>query len=117
MKLYLDDLRLPPFGWELVKTADACIETLSSGGVEELSLDHDLAAEHYETNLQNESGYREKTGYSVVEWMVKNNVWPDRIIVHTMNPVGRERMVATIRRYAPEHVVCEVRVGFSGRWK
>lgn len=88
MKLYLDDYRKPPNGWTLATTADECIEVLKSGLVTELSLDHDLAGE--------------KTGYEVVKWMVENNVFPPLIIIHTMNPVGRQRMFDTILRYAPE---------------
>lgn len=55
--------------------------------------------------------YRNKTGYSVVQWMVENNVWPKTIILHTMNPAGRQHMKSAIERHAPEHVELEIRVG------
>jgi hypothetical protein len=126
MRIYLDDQRRAPFGWDLVKTADDCIARLSTGKVVELSLDHDLAEEHYErvvleTVDANPDGYqefreafREKTGYSVVQWMIEHGVWPELIILHTMNPVGRADMRRAIERYAPEHVKLEVRVGWRG---
>lgn len=99
--VFLDDMR-GPWGpeWHLVKTYDECIEALKTGTVEHLSLDHDLSEQHYNGELGNE-----KTGYHVVLWMAENSVWPSRtLIVHTMNPAGRERMMKTASRYAPDHV-------------
>lgn len=117
MKLWLDDLRKAPFGWHRVKTADECIETLQRVGdaVTELSLDHDLAEEHYEGTGYSEAP-RTKTGYAVVAWMVENNVWPPVIYLHTLNPVGRENMRSTLARHAPEHVTVYVKpaLGFAG---
>jgi hypothetical protein len=110
MKLYLDDERKPPFGWDLVKTANECIAVLGRGKVEELALDHDLAEEHYEPS----SGlYREKTGYDVCLWMVENEVWPKHIILHSLNPVGRLNMKQLLTRYAPAGVVIEERPGWK----
>lgn len=120
MRVYLDDERKAPVGWHRVYTADECIAKLEGGKVEELSLDHDLAQEHLEHyegtgyNSPPEPVFREKTGYAVVQWMIDNGVWPPLVILHTMNPVARDRMLAAIRRYAPEHVRCEVRIGFRG---
>lgn len=42
MKLYVDDLRQCPVGWELARSVSAAIRLLSTGHVEELSLDHDV---------------------------------------------------------------------------
>lgn len=83
MKLFLDDVRTPDAGWELVRTAEECIEALSTGMVEELSLDHDL-------------GY-DKTGYDVLSWIeekvITSNFKPPRIItIHSQNPAGVDRM-------------------------
>ena len=99
MRLYLDDMRRPPVGWLLVKTAHAAIDVLKTVDVEELSLDHDLGEEH--------------TGYDVAKWIVENNVWPARIILHTMNPVGRQNMWQLLQSAAPEGVALEIRVGFG----
>jgi hypothetical protein len=123
VRIYLDDVRKAPDGWQRVKTADACIAALKCGGVDELSLDHDLADEHYpeaSAGMYGGNGapqydsYREKTGFAVVEWMIENDVWPSLIILHTMNPVGRDNMRRAIERHAPKGVTCEVRVGFRG---
>lgn len=105
MKLWLDDVR-PPWkhgclGWTWAKTADEAIAFLATGQVQEASLDHDLAAEHYcpdEKLLTPASG--EKTGYAVVRWMIENRVWPPNgVHVHSMNPVGAARMMFDINRY------------------
>lgn len=105
--LFLDDLR-GPWGpeWHLVKTYDACIEAIEQGGVEHLSLDHDLSELHYGGQLGDE-----KTGYHVVLWMAEFNKWPSKtLIIHTMNPAGRERMLQTAKRYAPEDLIIEVQI-------
>lgn len=121
MKLFLDDMRKAPFGWELVKTADACITVLRTRKVDELSLDHDLAEEHYAPSTgysEPPKQYREKTGYDVVKWMVEQAAagaftWPPVVILHTLNPVGRENMRATIARHAP-HVTLHIRPHIAG---
>ncbi len=113
MKIYLDDCREPPDGWILAKTADECIEYLKTGKVTALSLDHDLGEEptnHVYTDIHGYigDGLREgKTGYTVVEWMISNNVFPEHITVHSMNPVGRKKMTDSLYRYKPEYTVIE----------
>lgn len=56
VRLYLDDERLTPIGWTRVYTAAEAIALLASGGVAEISLDHDLGPP--------EAG----TGYDVACW-------------------------------------------------
>ena len=89
IKVYLDDMRTPPEGWVLVKTAREAIELLMTNDVEEISLDHDLGEE--------ENG----SGYDVINWLEKevyeNNFIPPVIHIHTANPVARERMEAAVR--------------------
>ena len=54
MKLWLDDIRKPPWGYDLwAKTADECIEMLQRYGDEitHASLDHDLADAHYVSDV------------------------------------------------------------------
>lgn len=104
MKLWLDDCR-PPWkhgrvGWAWAQTADQAIELLKTGKVTKASLDHDLAIEHMPFAGVSEADYKEKTGYHVVCWMEENDVWPpDGVIVHSMNPVGRTRMLQVIHRH------------------
>jgi hypothetical protein len=99
MILWLDDIR-PPWkhgyvGAEWCKTADAAIALLQTGKVTFASLDHDLS-ELATVGILAEG---EKTGYTVICWMEENNVWPeDGCRVHSMNPVGKARMLDVIRR-------------------
>ena len=91
MKIWLDDIRVPykfgRIGWTWVKTTDECIEALKKGDVKEISLDHDLSEKAMLGNFEGE-----KTGYEVVLWMIENNVFPEKIYIHSFNPAGRDRM-------------------------
>lgn len=102
IKLWLDDVRNPVIferiGWTWVKTAQQAIDLLKEGNVEKASLDHDLAEEHYPWNCEDITKCKD-TGYDVVCWMEENNVWPPLgVTVHSMNPVGRQRMEQVIRK-------------------
>jgi hypothetical protein len=88
VKVYLDDLRTPPEGWTLVRWPDEAIALLAAGGVEELSLDHDLG--------DDERG----TGYHVLLWIEEavatRGFRPPRIRVHSANSSARGKMEAAI---------------------
>lgn len=88
-KLYLDDERRTPQGWVRAFTAPEAITLLLSGGIVEVSLDHDLGPE--------EAG----TGYDVATWIeeqaVLGSLPPLRWRIHSANPVGRARMEAALR--------------------
>src|SRR5271155_3815583 len=99
MRLWLDDRRKPPWGYDLhAKTYEECVEMLERYGdqIVHVSLDHDLYDEHYEPEPTgympapplNRSKYKEKTGYAVVEWMVETGRWVLDISVHTLNKRG-----------------------------
>lgn len=114
MKLWLDDVRDPSeyafyregspiiggYDYTWVKTADEAIALLKTGAVVYASLDHDLAFDHYMGNYSFMGHNKEKTGYDVVKWMEDNNVWPENgTVVHSMNPVGRQRMQQVIDKH------------------
>ena len=102
MKLWLDDARLPPPSYShWARTADECIKFLKEGRCKHVSLDHDLAFEHYVGNKPAKDACKEKTGMAVVDWMIENNVWPREVRIHTMNPVGRENMRRACLNHAP----------------
>jgi len=118
MKLWLDDIRPAPQGWEWVKNIKQAIEILQTDKVDEASLDHDLGAcdacmKLYEAMDADEWLIRSKgssmphcphvgTGHQLVLWMHLHNVWPKmKPIVHSMNPAGHQRMVEDINRYFP----------------
>lgn len=100
MKVWLDDVREAPNAWVHVKTPEEAIDLLRSGGVEELSLDHDLGLATPEA---------ERTGYDVLAWLeeaVAAGTWRHAlpaIRVHSANPVGWRRMeqaIVSIQRLA-----------------
>ena len=90
MKLWLDDVRMPPDeDWTWVTSVRAAIVLLETGRVVEASLDHDLGEDVPE-------------GYELCLWMAEHDIWPrDRIKVHSGNPPGAERMIGVIERYGP----------------
>lgn len=107
-RLWLDDYRPAPEGWDLAKTYSEAISLMSQKQYVEVSLDHDLADWHY-TSMQESGGMdhdfsrgrQEKTGYHVALWMVEQGYFPQRVTVHSMNPVGAEQMVKLLQRYHP----------------
>ena len=92
MKLYVDDVRDAPDGWVLCREAAEALEFLEDGDIANLSLDHDLG----EFSLF--------SGYDIAKWIVEHDTWPHHIYCHSMNPVGRENILALLERYAPEWV-------------
>lgn len=89
MKLYLDDERTTPQGWHRAFTAPEAIALLTKGGVEEISLDHDLGPP--------EAG----TGYQVAKWIENRvaadvNYLPPKMSIHSANPVGRQNIQGAI---------------------
>ena len=96
MKLYLDDHRPAPAGWERAKTAHEAIDFLRTGTVVELSLDYDLGDPVYGTGLQ------------VLDWLesaiAEGRVRMPRMSAHSASPIGRRRLEAQIewieQRYA-----------------
>jgi hypothetical protein len=84
MKVYLDDVREAPEGWRRVWWPDEAIALLEAGDVTDISLDHDLGDD------------ARGTGYDVIRWIeeavVTRQFIPPRIVIHSANPVGRDRM-------------------------
>ena len=100
INIYLDDLRPAPKGFVLVKTVKECqiLMMNNKGKINILSLDHDLG--------------KGKTGYDLVKWLVfyngkegyGENLFPNKIYLHTANPVGRENMYRLLEHYKPDYV-------------
>jgi hypothetical protein len=89
VKVFLDDERVTPDGWTRVYWPDEAIRLLESGGVEEISLDHDLG--------DDDRG----TGYDIVLWIEEavalRGFRPPKITVHSANSSAREKMLAGVR--------------------
>ena len=91
-KLWLDDMRPHPEGWERAKSVKQAIELMEKGDVTHASLDHDLGY------WSSEGG----NGIKLTDWMAEHDCWPtEGIRVHSSNPSGVQAMLATIDRYGP----------------
>ena len=84
MKLYVDDERTAPEGWEQAYNYKQAIEYLENNEVTHLSLDHDLGSS------------LGATGYDIMKWIEFQVFTEDfplpEITFHTANPTGRENM-------------------------
>ena len=108
-KLWLDDVRPAPHGWLWARTFAEAIDLIRDRDkeFEVMSLDHDLAPSHYRTaatDVHYEQGsYRDqaKTGMDFVLWLEQFQIWPSRIVIHSMNPYGAMRMFQVCREYVP----------------
>ena len=85
--LYVDDIRSAPTGWVLARTIKESINYLKTGNVDCLSLDHDLGSK--------------QTGMDIVNYCIDKQIFPNRIEIHSKNPVGKQNMIAMLLRYGP----------------
>lgn len=98
MKVFLDDVRATPIGgWVGCRWPSQVIDLLLAGGVEQLSLDHDLD----DAAAAIAEGRKEITGYAVLEWLeeevaLRRFVPPASIVVHSSNPSGKAKMLSAI---------------------
>ena len=90
MKVYLDDEREAPEGWQLVKSANNAIELLKQEIVTEISLDHGLGNDN------------QGTGYDVILWIemaiVEKGFKPPKIYIHSANSSARIKMELGIKK-------------------
>ena len=120
MKLWLDDIRDPPdASWTIARTADEAIALLREPKhhFTLASLDHDLG---HCPSCESCDGYRNVcgcrchlSGTFVVNWMASEEVWPERVRIHSMNPVGAKNMQATLLRYGPYDEVPWVQIEYA----
>lgn len=89
-KLYLDDFRLVPNGFVLVKNYKAFTDFIQQNGLPDfISFDHDLG--------------EEKSGYDCAKWLVEfcldNNMSLPEFAVHSQNPVGKENIESLLGNF------------------
>lgn len=99
--------------WIVVRSFNEFVHYIAQNGVPDLiSFDHDLATEHYEHTIESvesweeyhQYSYREHTGYDALTWLINycekyNNFKYPKMIVHSMNPVGTEKMLKQINGF------------------
>lgn len=94
-------------GWDKVEvvhvwTVDECIEALQTKGpFDRIYLDHDLNHYGHKTGkwsmIAGTYGDQELTGADVCSWMARNMQERPRVIVHSWNHSGANRMVSILR--------------------
>lgn len=93
MKIWLDDLRPAPQGYESVKSVNEAIclilETEKGGEtIEVIDLDHDLG------DYYSDGG----DAIKLLDWLAERETFYP-LEIHTANPVGRANMERMIARY------------------
>jgi hypothetical protein len=115
--LFLDDIRCPndvlwvqiprDHVYEVVRSYDEFVDCIINNGIPNfVTFDHDLADEHYVAMLQECEGKEhvdygvEKSGYDCAKWLVHHcaeiGLMFPNYMVHSMNPIGKERIDAYI---------------------
>jgi len=109
--LFLDDERipgqvtwvsLPSAQYTIVRNFEQFVNYIYEYGVPNfISFDHDLADQHYIAAEMGVEDYgQEKTGYDCAVWLVDFcDQWREKFpkyAVHSMNPIGRERIISYI---------------------
>jgi hypothetical protein len=98
IKIWLDDERTAPYDYyhcHSVNEAKNKIRECERFGMEitEINCDHDLG------DYANDGG----DGIKLIDWLAEREMFYP-IVIHTMNPVGRDNMQREIDRYWPEQV-------------
>ena len=106
--LWIDDERTMPVGFtHWVKTSNEAIEFLTSLTKDDhlalVSFDHDLGYDPTDGHpkLEEEDAIYD-TSRPVATWMVKNNVFPSIVMIHTVNPIGARWLYETFKNDGPE---------------
>jgi hypothetical protein len=107
-RLFLDDIRPCPAGWDVVRSYEEFVAYIEKNGVPEIiSFDHDLGyispngVDCYEidehgntvTGTPDPTMALKKSGLDCARWLIENH--GDKIkacIVHSANPVGAENI-------------------------
>jgi len=125
--LFLDDVRIPSDAFNYTKDSgylkkdwatvrnfeDFCnyieVEFKEGKFPGLISFDHDLMDIHYETGDRGDvKGHEnlEKTGYHCAKWLcefcIDNKMKLPSVLVHSMNPIGADRIKSIIKDYKRE---------------
>lgn len=93
MKIWLDDYRAAPDGWERAEDYNyfTYLYEKNKDRVEKISLDYDL------------SGIR--NGFDVCKFLASKNYWPREIRVHSNHEYGVPKMLSFLRENAPKETI------------
>ena len=115
---YLEDPRYGTRDWVIARTHDEFVGIVQSRWAknefpELVSLDHDLAAEHYDPSMYHgvdayndkAKEFKEKTGLDsakfFIQFCIDVSIELPECLVHSMNPAGKERIKQTLYPASP----------------
>lgn len=93
MKLFVDDERECPKGWEIARDTETAIRMIAMiPDITDISLDHD----------DGRGGTFQPVAYFIGEKYNNNTFWADdlEIRIHTQNPVGRKNIKDILENYS-----------------
>jgi hypothetical protein len=105
MRLFVDDLRICPEGWECARTNTDAIRLLYFGHVEEISIDHDIVKcmKHISPDFSDETF--QPVFYYITAMSPESR--PKKITIHTANPAAATRMEGLFEDHGIKCVVHE----------
>jgi len=71
--------------WMYARSFDHAVSLIKLNKFDEISLDHDLGTG--------------KTGYDLAKWLTVNKKWPEKVRVHSANPVGKRNIIKEYEFY------------------
>ncbi|RXZ02180.1 cyclic-phosphate processing receiver domain-containing protein [Fictibacillus sp. S7] len=92
ISVFLDDYRIEPEGYVLAETIDECLELLRNFNIEHLSLDHDLLNKN-------------RNGLMLVQMMVDEKLFANRITIHSANSVGGKAMFRCLKQAQKDSIL------------
>ena len=100
-RLYIDDIRNPPNDdWIITRTITGAIRVLATMEVDTISLDHDIS---HQVSVDGHSRpFACLENFSAVCYFIGEKykgLTPPKIILHTSNPVGAQRMRHILESY------------------
>jgi hypothetical protein len=91
MKLYVDDVRMPPAGWALARTVKEAIRILEAGGVTEVSLDYFIG--------EGEGGTFLPVAHYIADMPQERR--PQHVLLHTASDAGAAKLAQALGPSVP----------------
>ena len=112
MRLWHDDIRVAPPGFVWVRTNKDAQDILARiQSVTEISMDHDLGLDDMDpvtspayANMMGPIRCGDGCGCDLARWMVERILVPEKVTIHSWNPVAAQRMAAIFN--AANYEVC-----------
>ena len=100
MKLFCDDIRKCPDGWELARTNTKAIRILATMSVEEISIDHDICCQMERVSGQGFSTHSSNETFMPIVYYIlamPRESRPKVIYIHTANTPAGDLMMEMLK--------------------